>query len=97
MRMKYKEKIKKIADNGSTLIEGDILIRDMSRVIDDVMEYRYAAEHYNKKVLDDKKSPVASSIAILIGDLEVYQEMLGITEKVGKKKTERVSKLADKM
>ena len=98
--MNYEEMIKVIANKKSTVDEGDVLIRDMSRVIDDIMSYRYVADHHEgktDKVLADKASVIRNSVAVLVSDLDIYQEMLGITDSVSKKKAARVERLVDKM
>ena len=98
--MNYEEMIKVIASKKSTLDEGDLVVRDMTKVINDILEYRYTAEHHKgnkEKVLKDKAMIIRNSMAVLESDLDIYQEMLGITEKVDNEKENRVEKIASRV
>ena len=95
----YIEAIKKLADGDRTELErADILIREMCRVTNNLLDYRYAVEHYKGSgtALNDMLGTMATSIALLESDLDVYKEYMNITDKVNKKKENRVIKLANK-
>ena len=96
--MKYKTIIQIIVQNNdkTELERGDILIKDMSLVIVDLVNYRYAAENYKgdqERVLQDNLSKVKNSVALLMGDLDIYNEQVGITAKVEDKKTDRMNRI----
>ena len=96
--MKYKTMIQIIIQNNdkTELERGDILIKDMSRLIVDLVNYRYAVENYKgdqEGVLQDHLAKVKNSVALLMGDLDIYNEQVGITAKVEDKKTDRMNRI----
>ena len=96
--MKYKTMIQIIVQNNdrTELERGDVLIKDMSRLIVDLVNYRYAVENYKgnqEGVLQDNLSKVKNSVALLMGDLDIYNEQVGITAKVEDKKTDRMNRI----
>lgn len=98
--MGYKENVTKIANSKKTSFErGDTIIKEMSRLTSDILDFRYAAEHYegNGNVLEDTKNNVINSLAILISDLDVYTEQLGIEDKIKYKIYKRIEKIAKKV
>ena len=97
--MKYEESIKKLASTSRSDLERvDVLIKEMCRLTNDLLDYKFAAENYKGKgtVLDDLLNATASSAALLIGDLDIYMEQMDITNKVKEKKEKRIDKLANK-
>lgn len=98
--MKYKEAVSKMANgNRDELDRGDIIIREMCRLTNDLLDYRYTISHYEgtqEGVYSDKVGTIKNSLAVLLGDIDMYTEYMGITEKVQQKKEERVIKLANK-
>lgn len=95
----YVEAIKKLADDDRTELErGDILIREMCRLTNDLLDYRYAVENYKGKgsALNDQVNTIANSIALLMSDLDIYAEYMRVTDKVVKQKEKRITKLANK-
>lgn len=90
--------IETIANAGRTEFEyGEILVKDMSRLIIDILDYRYACEHYQGNISvmkQDKRGTIKNSLAILMSDLDVYMYMLGITESVKEKEAARLEKIA---
>ena len=98
--MGYKEDVVKIANSDKTSFErGDIIIKEMNRLATNILDYRYAAEHYegNGNVLEDTKNNVVNSLAILISDLDVYTEQLGVEDKIKYKTYKRIEKIAKKV
>ena len=98
--MKYMDMIKKIANGERTAFErGDIIIRELCRLTEDILDYRYAGEHYNGDgtVLDDKRNQIKKSLVIVKSDLDVYMEQLGITDEVRDKSNKRLEKIANKI
>ena len=98
--MKYKEAVSKMANgNRDELDRGDVIIREMCRLTNDLLDYRYTISHYEgtqEGVYSDKVGTIKNSLAVLLGDIDMYTEYMGITEKVQQKKEERVIKLANK-
>ena len=99
--MKYKTIIQIIVQNNdkTELERGDILIKDMSRLIVDLVNYRYAVENYKgdqEGVLQDHLGKVKNSVALLMGDLDIYNEQVGITAKVEGKKCYRINRIAER-
>lgn len=98
--MKYKEAVSKMVNgNRDELDRGDIIIREMCRLTNDLLDYRYTISHYEgtqEGVYSDKVGTIKNSLAVLLGDIDMYTEYMGITEKVQQKKEERVIKLANK-
>ena len=98
--MKYENMIKVMADGDKSQFErGDILIKEMNRLSSDILDYRYAAEHYkgNGTVLEDKKNHIKNSLVLVITDLDVYMEQMEITETVHDKANKRLNKLVEKI
>lgn len=100
--MRYEDIIKKIADSDKTVFDrGDLCIREMCRLINDIVDYRYAAEHYNgdsmDSVLRDKTNSIKNSLGVLESEFDIYKEMLGITTLVNQKKVSRINKIADRI
>lgn len=98
--MGYKENVVKIANSKKTSFErGDTIIKEMSRLTSDILDFRYAAEHYdgNGTVLSDKKNSIKNSLIILMSDLDVYIEQLGLTEEIKKQENKRLDRIADKI
>ena len=98
--MNYWEKVKELAHNGGkTDIErGEVIIREMLRLIGDLIDYRWAVEHYKGTgtAINDKKNSVKNSLALLISDLDIYTEQMGLTKKVQKRSDDRLEDLIKK-
>lgn len=97
---KYKDLVSKIADGSKTQFErGDILIREFCRLAEDILDYRYAAEHYNGTgtLLDDKRNQIKNSLVLVKSDLDIYMEQMGITEVVNDKATKRLTRIVDRL
>jgi hypothetical protein len=99
--MKYEEMVKKVANSDRTTMErGDMVIRDTTKVIDAIMDYRYAVERYKgdtETVIYDKVMSIKNAVAILESDLDIYKDVLGITGKVADKKKGRITKIINKI
>lgn len=93
--MKYDELIQKNINNVTSFERGDVLVREMCQLIDNIMGYRYVAENGKGTELEDNKNRVKKSIILVKSDLDVYIEQLGITEDVydgAKKRLKRLMK-----
>lgn len=90
--------IEKVANAGRTEFEyGEILVKDMSRLIIDILDYNYACKNYEgnmKAIKQDKIGTISKSLVLLMSDLDVYMYMLGITESVKEKEAARLEKIA---
>lgn len=98
--MKYMDMVKTIANGERTAFErGDIIIRELCRLTEDILDYRYAGEHYdgNGTVLDDKRNQIKKSLVLVKSDLDVYMEQLGITDEVKDKSNKRLEKITNKI
>ncbi len=101
MNKNYDDAIKTMVKNGKDELDrGDIIIKEMSRLTQDLLDYRYTVNHYEgnqKGVYSDKISTIKNTLSILLGDIDMYMEYVGIADKVDKKKKERIIKLAEKI
>lgn len=99
--MKYDEMIKVVANTDKTTLDrSDMVIKDIGKVLGDIVEYRYAAEHYkgdSKDVLYDKAMSIKNSVALLETDLDIFEESLGIRNQVEEKKEGRLIKIVNKI
>lgn len=98
--MKYMDMVKTIANGERTAFErGDIIIRELCRLTEDILNYRYAGEHYdgNGNALEDMRNRIKKDLALVKTDLDIYMEQLGITEDVEDKATKRLEKLVKRM
>lgn len=91
--MKYDELVKKNVDNVTSFERGDVLVREMCQLIDNIMGYRYVAENGKGTQLEDNKNKVKKSIILVKSDLDVYIEQLGITEDVSDGARKRLKRL----
>ena len=101
MNKNYDDAIKTMVKNGKDELDrGDIIIKEMSRLTQDLLDYRYTVNHYEgnqKGVCSDKVSTIKNTLSILLGDIDMYMEYVGIADKVDKKKKERIIKLAERI
>lgn len=101
--MEYNQKIKRIADfSNDTEEKSEILIKEMCHVIEDILNFNYAHNHYksqneNSTVLADHKNKIINSLSILKSDLDIYCEMFGIREEVELKAQKRVERIHNKL
>lgn len=97
----YNEMVTEIARSDKSVLDrGDIIIKEMSRVISDILDYRYIAEHHNGNVdiaLNEKAGTIKNSLAILESDVDIYVEQLGMSKKIFKEKCKRVEKISNKI
>lgn len=98
--MGYNEDIKILANTERTVFErGDMIIKYTGRLSSDILDYRYAYEHHkgnSTDLLNDKINSIKNSVALLESELDIYKEMLGISEKVDDKKSNRIKKILGK-
>lgn len=96
----YKKAVQIMAGGDKDEIDrGDIIIKEMCRLTNDILDYRYAVNHYEgnqKGIFKDKIGSIKNTLAVMLGDIDMYMEYLDITDKVEKKKTDRLIKLASK-
>lgn len=78
----------------------DMVIQSMTKVIYDIIEYRWAVEHYEgnaESVLTDKANSIKNSAAMMESNLDLIYETLDIRDKVRKKKEDRITKIANRI
>lgn len=97
---KYKDMVRVIADSDRTQFErADILIREMCKLTSDLLDYRYASEHYkgDGNVIDDRINAIKNSLALIVADVDIYMEQMNITKEVRDKAAKRMDKLVNKL
>ena len=97
--MKYEEMIKVLANNGMSELEReDILIREMAKLVEDLLHYRYVMTHETKgTIVEDSKNLIKKSATLVETDLSVLIEQMGLTDDVRKRARKRLDKLVDKV
>lgn len=98
--MKYENMVKLMADSNRSQFErADILIKEMSKLTMDLLDYRYTAEHYKGEgtAVNDRKNQIKNSLVLVMTDIDIYMEQMGITEEVKDKANKRLSKLVNKI
>lgn len=95
--------IRLILNNGHYTTEerGELLIRSFAKVTEAIVNYNYAKNHYDgddsSSVLKDKLSSIKSQFSLLVSDMELYEEHLGIKELVDAKAQSRLRKMAERI
>lgn len=99
--MKHYEELRVIAKSDKSILErGDMIIKDMCRLTQDILNYRYTCEKYkgdNASVIEDKMNSIKNTMGILISDLDIYMEVAEIKDSVNNKAVKRIHKVADKL
>jgi len=98
---KYDDMIKVLARTDKTIYDRtDSVIKDMGKVMGDIVDYRYSIDHYEgnaASVLNDNVMSIKNSVALLETELDILKEMLGIRGKVEEKKKNRLEKIIKKV
>lgn len=98
--MKYENMVKLMANSNRTQFErADILIKEMSKLTIDLLDYRYTAEHYKGEgtAINDRKNQIKNSLVLVMTDIDIYMEQMGMTEEVKDKANKRLGKLVNKI
>lgn len=98
--MEYKNMVNVVANSNRTQFErADVLIKEMSKLTMDLLDYRYTAEHYKGEgtVVDDRKNQIKNSLVLVMTDIDIYMEQMGMTEEVKGKAAKRLDKLVKKL
>ena len=98
--MKYENMVNVVANSNRTQFErGDILIKEMCKLSSDLLDYRYASEHYkgDGNVIDDRINAIKNSLALVVADIDIYMEQMEITEEIKNKTYKRLSRLVNKI
>ena len=97
-----RDTIKIIANTDMSIHDrGNNLIKDMSKLTENILDYRFACENYkggtNSTVTDDMVNKIKNSLALLISDINIYTEQLHITNKVRDKADKRLNRIANRI
>lgn len=98
--MNYEEALGVCANSDKTVeSRGELIIRNMCRMINDILDYKYALENYHGTgtVIDDKRNVVKNSMALLESEIDIYKTMLDITDDVFTTKVKRTVRIAEKI
>lgn len=97
--MNYKEMVKVIAEDGNEATKGNIVVREMCHLIDSILDYNYAVDNYvgDGTVIEDKRNQIKNKMTLVVTDLDIYMEQLGLTEEVEKKTIKRLEKLTKRV
>ena len=98
--MNYEEALEVCANSDKTVENrGELIIRNMCRMINDILDYKYALENYHGTgtVIDDKRNVVKNSMALLESEIDIYKTMLDITDDVFTTKVKRTVRIAEKI
>lgn len=100
MGTKYDEMIEVIAagDMGE-FDRGDILIREMCKLMETMLNYKYIKSHYDDKgtTMEDKINEIKNAMSVVTSDMDVYAEQLSIRNAVHQKAYKRVDKIYNKI
>jgi len=79
----------------------EIMIKDMCRLTSDLLDYKYAFDHYEgsegSTVLRDKVNTIKNSMVLLMSDMKIYAEQMDITDDVETLIDKRINKIAEKV
>lgn len=100
--MKYEKALRIISTSNRTEYErAENLIKEMCRLTTDLLDYRYAVENYkidgSSTVLQDNLAKIKNSLALVVSDIDIYMDQMGITNKVKQKAVDRVNRIANKV
>ena len=96
------DKLRTIAASDKSEIErADMLIKEMCKVTNDLLDYRYTVEHYTgnptSTVLRDRVNAIKNSMTVLISDMEIYAEQMDFREDMERQMEKRINKIADRL
>lgn len=101
--MDYESKVKAIAHFGdrTAIQRGELLVREMAKLINDLVDYRYAAEHYKgnnmSNLISEKQNKLKKDMAVLQSDLDIYMELMGLTADVETEADKRLERLLERV
>lgn len=98
--MTYENAVKIIANSDKTIADrGQIIIKEMNRLSSDIIDYDYTDKHYkgSGSVLTDKVQTIKKSLAVLLSEIDVYMQMLNITDSVKNNAERRVNRIAERI
>ena len=97
MEKTYREMIKELAESEISDIErGDLLIRDMCKTIDAILVYKYTKDYYSgnsDSVIQDRINAIDQAMAVMVGNMDIYMEILQITYSVQQHNNKRIQKI----
>lgn len=94
--MKYEDGIKTIAGGDITIAErSSRVVKMMAEFTAEIVDYNYAAEHYkgSGSVMEDCLNKLKNKMALVMSEMDIYAEQLGVTDKVVEKKKARINRI----
>lgn len=100
--MKYEDALRTISTSAKTETErADILIKEMCRLTNDLLDYRYAVENCKavgkSTMVADYVGKIKNSMALVVSDMDILMDQFDITDKVRQKAVDRVNRIADRI
>lgn len=98
---KYQDNIKMLANEDVTEVQrAEQVVRDMAKVIDVIMGYKYTVDHYKGEavgILQDEVNKIKNVLAVLKCDLDIMMEQFCIMEAVIEQAEKRIEKVVNKV
>lgn len=90
--MTYEEMIKVIASTDvSTAERGEELIKSACKMIEAILEHKYAVDHnFSSDIINDKMNTLKNKMATMVSDVDVFMHSCRITESVLYKAKKRI-------
>lgn len=98
--MRYEKMIKSIAaGNLDVMDRGDILIREMCKLMETMLNYKYIKKHYDDKgtTMEDRLNEIRNAMVTVTSDMDVYMEQLRVRDSVRDKAYKRIEKIYNKI
>lgn len=97
---KYDDDVMVIANNRTVVDQCDVITREMCQMIIAMINYRYALQHGNLNigtVREDEINKLKNNISIVGSDIDIFMDILNVTNDVIYKKKKRIEKMARKI
>ena len=100
--MKYEDALQLLVNSDRTELErADNLIKSMSRLAVDLLDYRFAVEHYdgnpNNTLVQDTLSKIINNLSSVKGDMDIFMVKMNVADDVERMAENRVVKIAIKV
>lgn len=97
---KYDDDVMVIANNRIIIDQCDVITKEMCQMIIGMTNYKYALQHGNfdiGTVREDEINKLKNNISIVGSDIDIFMNMLNVTNDVIYKKKKRIEKMARKI